>query len=222
MKHIQKDIANEPVSLKSHRSTPGATYDNCNKEDIRQALLKEQGHLCAYCMQRISASLDNMGIPMMQIEHYDAQSQHETLRLNYKNMLGVCRGNKGFAKHLQHCDQSRGNQTLKIDPRDAICENLVKFDNNGEIYSDDAIVDNDLNNFLNLNVRYLVDGRKMAIDEVIKNLNNKYKKKAGQKWSKGDLQKEIKSWQEIDSDGMYQIYCQAAIHYLQKKLQRLP
>ncbi len=221
MKHIKKDIGNEPVSLKSHRSTPGATYNDCNKEDIRQALLKEQGHICAYCMQRISANSDKSGVPMMQIEHYEAQSQNEDLQLNYLNMLGVCLGNKGFARHLQHFDQSRGNEVLKIDPRQPVCEEYIRFSNNGEIYSDDEQVDNDLNRILNLNVRYLVDARKAAIDETVKNLRNKYKKKPGQSWSKSDLQKEIRNWQELDVDGMFPVFCQAAIYYLQRKLQRL-
>ena len=49
MKYIQKNLKNEPISLKEKRSTPGANFDSCSKEDIRIALLAEQGKICAYC-----------------------------------------------------------------------------------------------------------------------------------------------------------------------------
>ena len=54
MKHILKN--NEPTSLRIYRdSTPNATYTGFpSKKDIQESLLDEQGHICAYCMQRIS------------------------------------------------------------------------------------------------------------------------------------------------------------------------
>ena len=45
MKYIQKNIKNEPKSLKEERSTPNPNFDSCNKEDIRKALLREQGYI---------------------------------------------------------------------------------------------------------------------------------------------------------------------------------
>lgn len=140
MKYIQKDIRNEPQSLKTYRSTPNATYDDCNKADIRLALLKEQGFICAYCMKRISDKMDKRGNPITRIEHYTAQSTEESLRLNYLNMLGVCNGNEGNPRRLLHCDQSRGNILLTINPCEARCETLVKFRPDGEIYSDDETI----------------------------------------------------------------------------------
>lgn len=35
----------EPESLTMHKKQPFATYDNCNKDDIRTSLLIEQGYL---------------------------------------------------------------------------------------------------------------------------------------------------------------------------------
>jgi uncharacterized protein (TIGR02646 family) len=109
MKYIHKEVSNEPQSLKEFRSTPNSTYDDCNKADIRKALLKEQGYLCAYCMSRISDKLDKDARPKMTIEHYDAQSTDEGGRLKYVNMLGVCRGGEGGPGHALHCDKSRRN-----------------------------------------------------------------------------------------------------------------
>jgi hypothetical protein len=81
MRHISKNIRNEPKSLKEVRSTPGATFDDCDKSAIRQALLKEQGHRWAYCMSRISEQVDSAGKPRMKIEHYDAQSAASNKKL---------------------------------------------------------------------------------------------------------------------------------------------
>lgn len=43
----------EPRSLTLYRKSAYAYYDGCNKNDIRDSLLKEQGYLCAYCMRRM-------------------------------------------------------------------------------------------------------------------------------------------------------------------------
>lgn len=61
----------EPKSLKEYRSQPNATYEDFrDKDDIREALLKEQGCLCAYCMGRISKD-------KMKIEHWISQKSEE-------------------------------------------------------------------------------------------------------------------------------------------------
>ena len=134
MKYIQKNIKNEPASLKETRSTPGATFDDCNKSDIRAALLIEQGAICAYCMRRIDDGITK-GKPNTRIEHFEAQSHEVNLRMNYLNMLGVCDGNEGSPRYLQTCDKKRGNQTLTLDPRTKTCEQLIAYLDNGIIFS---------------------------------------------------------------------------------------
>jgi len=58
MRKITK--GSQPYELAHYRSRPDAVYDGPHftevKEKIRVSLLAEQGHLCAYCMQRISES----------------------------------------------------------------------------------------------------------------------------------------------------------------------
>jgi hypothetical protein len=60
----------EPAELVRYRAVPGAVYDGGDftlvKDAIRRALLAEQGHLCAYCMQRISAET-------MKVEHWHSR-----------------------------------------------------------------------------------------------------------------------------------------------------
>lgn len=88
MIYIQK--GNEPASLTEYKKQQYAYFDGCNKEDIREKLLEEQGDLCAYCMRRIDKD-------HMKIEHWypeDKLSEHE--RLDYRNMLGVCRTKKEY------------------------------------------------------------------------------------------------------------------------------
>ena len=107
MRYIPKRTSNEPDSLKAIRLTNGAAFDDCNKQDIREILLSEQGHLCAYCMRRIDNSRNKKGLPNTRIEHYETQATQPNLQLSFINMLGVCDGNEGNPKHLQHCDKKR-------------------------------------------------------------------------------------------------------------------
>jgi uncharacterized protein (TIGR02646 family) len=212
MRHILKDIKNEPKSLKEVRSTLGSTFDDCDKSAIRQALLKEQGFLCAYCMRRISEQVDSGGKPKMKIEHYDAQSTAEDRRLNFLNMLGVCRGGEGGAVHLFHCDTSRGNTTITVDPSDEKCEQHIKYTPAGEFYSDNTQVDEDLNVTLNLNVRRLKTGRSAAIQEAKQSLKA---------YNAGEIKRQIKKLERLNNKGQYTEYCQAAIYILRKKLRQL-
>lgn len=221
MKHINKKRENEPQSLIEYRSTPNANYNDCNKEDIRLALLKEQGYICAYCMQRISNKTNRNGQPLTTIEHYKAQSQEESLKLNYFNMLGVCRGNEGQPKRLQHCDSSRGNIPLTINPLDENVETFIKYSSSGEVFSEHEQMNRDLRAALNLNQKWLLEGRRTVMDLAIQNLQNKYKNKKGQSWSKSDLTKEINYWESRNASSQFHPFCQAAIYYLKKKLSRI-
>jgi len=103
MKYINKK--HEPDSLTAYRPTPNSNFNDCNKEDIRTLLLKEQGYICAYCMKRI----DNKWNTKLkkfntEIEHYKSQDVYNgkkgkpNLTLNYNNMLAVCNGNAGMPK----------------------------------------------------------------------------------------------------------------------------
>ncbi|NBH33059.1 hypothetical protein D3Z58_05740 [Clostridiaceae bacterium] len=55
MIYIKKNA--EPAKLLQYRHQPNGRFDDMDadvKEQLRESLLKEQGHLCAYCMRRIS------------------------------------------------------------------------------------------------------------------------------------------------------------------------
>ncbi len=228
MKYIQKSIKNEPKSLKEERSTPNPNFDSCNKDDIRKALLNEQAYICAYCMRRIDNNRDEKAQPNIRIEHFEGQKSEtgEDLRLNFLNMLGVCNGNEGSAKHLLTCDKRRASfqatePKLSIDPRKKNCEQLINYLDNGTIYAVNDKIDYELNNLLGLNNENLVRERLGVIKTARQRMLRYYKKKKkDQSWAKSDLTKEIKYW-NTQKNSKYPEYCRIPIFYLEKKLARL-
>lgn len=167
------------------RGTPDTRYhydslpsSDSEGEGPRQAtlrhLLKEQGHLCAYCMRRIGT------------EHSPAHIEHWLPRsrgtgedsLDYGNMLAVCEGGKpGTAYKTRTCDRRRGNDCLKIDPRDPRHISTLRYDGNGRIISSDPEIDEDINQRLNLNGAntLLPRDRRMAYNEAEKLIASCYK-----------------------------------------------
>lgn len=213
MKYIKK--GKEPNSLTWHRQQNNADYNNCpteTKEELKEALLKEQKYICCYCMQRIDKH-------NMKIEHRLPQTdetQGEAQQLNYTNLLAACLGNEGESKHLQHCDTHKGNTKIKINPTSTTCEKLIKFKPNGEIYSDDVVINKDLHETLNLNIQTIINNRKITLDTALKKLEKEY----NATWSKELVQKEIDKWKN-QHDEKYKPYCEIVVYYLKKKLSTL-
>jgi uncharacterized protein (TIGR02646 family) len=211
MKFIQKDKVHPPLLL-AHKKTEHSSFDNLStpaKDQIRTSLLTEQGFICCYCMQRIS-------IEQMKIEHWHSQNDYPDEGLEYDNLLGACMGGEGYAQHLQHCDTSKGSTEIKIKPTDKNhnCETLVKFSVNGEIYSDDAVVNNDLSATLNLNHQTIVNNRKVFLQEAIKELAGRHPHGS---WSKQVLTAEIQRWNTL-KEGKFTQYCHIVIYYLKTKI----
>lgn len=207
MKYITKGT--EPHSLLEHRTKEHACYDNIpstTKEEIKEALLSEQGHVCYYCMKRIH-------FEDMKVEHWKPQKYVE-LSLRYTNMMGACDGNEGNPKQLQCCDTRKGEDEISINPLDPISEVRIKYKDDGRIYSDNETVNKDLNEILNLNHQTIKDNRKGVIDSIVKNLQNKYPNKP---WTKSIIQQEIHKWNNRDSEGKFREYYGVALFYLQKR-----
>lgn len=209
MKRIVK--GREPQSLLEHRLKSFADYDNYpDKDELREYLLTEQGYICCYCMQRIS-------VDRMKIEHWKSQDEYPQFQLDFNNLLGACEGGQGSPNHLQHCDTKKGNTEITINPLDnhRNCEDLVRYRGNGEIYSDDVTINNDLNQVLNLNMQTLVNNRKEVLELVIKDLKSQYPKGD---WTEAILNKKIQQWSDKQNDSKYKPYCKIVIYHLKKKL----
>ena len=135
---------------------------HADKQIILESLMQEQGHLCAYCMRRIP---DKRPLPEnidpVSIEHWFPRNptNHEERGqgLDYNNLLAVCSGNRG-RRHTRHprdftCDAKRASQhpQLTLNPCAPCSLKQIRYKENGEIYSDDLTIQDDLNVKLNLN-----------------------------------------------------------------------
>jgi uncharacterized protein (TIGR02646 family) len=219
MKQIVKNA--EPNSLLQHRASQFANFDNipfATKEELRQSLLSEQGHICCYCMKRIPEHTS----PYMKVEHYKCQDNFGALQLTYTNLFGACTGNEGQPKIKQTCDTKKGNSELTISPTSTlpICETLFKYNAEGEISSitDNADLNRQLNEVLNLNMQTLKDGRSeiyLEVQERVR-LESKRTKKDKASFVKFLEQERVK-WLER-TDNKHRPCCSVAVYYLTKKI----
>jgi uncharacterized protein (TIGR02646 family) len=226
MKQITK--INEPHSLTTHRVQQHSTFDNLlqnAKQELRENLLNEQGHICCYCMKRIPEKInDNSNISYeMKIEHYQCQSQHLELQLLYSNLLGACMGNKGKPKNLQTCDTRKGDDTtLTINPLNIQnCESLFKYSANGEISSvnNDTEINRQLNEVLNLNMQTLKENRKQIYLEVQKKVEAESRQKPNKQVKVRYFEQERDRWLN-KTDRKYKEFCMVAVYYLNKKIRQ--
>lgn len=215
MRAIRK--GSEPPELSRYRAAGNTEYDGPNftpvKGAIRMALLKEQGWLCAYCMTRI---IDKD----VKVEHWHCRSNkvYKGEQIDYGNMLGVCTGNRGGSKKEQHCDERKGDGDIKFNPANPAHHPrlAISYSINGEICSDDADFNRDLNERLNLNHAKLKNNRRAVSDEVIKCLN----KSAGCR-TRAEVDRMVHGWKTPDGSGRLQEYCDVAVFFLEKRRKRL-
>jgi uncharacterized protein (TIGR02646 family) len=217
MKYIEKQAP--PKSLLEYKSTKNATYDGfTDKEGVRLSLISEQNGLCAYCMSRISNERDEtLGKYKTEIEHYKPQHLFEDLQLDYQNMLGVCNGNAGNPLRMLHCDKKKGGDEITIHPLSQTCESFLQYRSDGILFSEHAVIQNDIDKTLNLNIKHLKENRRIIIEIARQRMLKHYPR-----WTKADLLKEIRFWATPDKKGDLKPFCQAAIAYLNNKVARLP
>ncbi len=224
MRTIEK--GDEPASLRRYRADlrrSGAmatlTPENIwagyvEKDDARDVLLDEQGHLCAFCMRRILRR-------GMKIAHWaprsDEASKH--LVLAWDNLLGACQGGDGGPREQQHCDTAQGNTALKANPADRAqrCEHLFRYLPDGTITSDDEDLRRDIET-LRLNYKPLQTLRKQVIDRLLTRLTEAGGKTAY--WPRAMLERELSVWSSRDHRRMLPDLCQVAIYFLEQLLAR--
>ncbi|MCB9670296.1 MAG: hypothetical protein H6734_12540 [Alphaproteobacteria bacterium] len=94
----------------------------------------------------------------MKIEHFVAQSKDAGLRLTWSNLYGACVGTPG-PPHRQTCDTRKGATGCDADPS-TIRDEDFRYPN-GRI--EHPMLQHDLDEVLNLNVRHLVRARREAL-----------------------------------------------------------
>ena len=214
MRQIKK--GKEPRQWQEHRSTPGASYDPAKgsgptaeaKQALREALVKEQGHLCCYCMARIHPAQDGM-----KVEHWAAQSTSSGQDMAYSNLLGACRGGEKNPPEGQHCDTAKGNQTLHIHPADPgnDCSVFFGYASTGAIEGRTEEAKEDMRT-LNLNTTRLVQARKEVLSSLLAWFESP--KNRGRSVSKSELLRKMRS--HDDTSEKLEPFRQVAIYWLTK------
>ena len=170
----------EPKEWTEYCSTPGVTYQSI--PELVDALLKEQGYICAYCMRRIPTKDKIEGKLTSEdhrIEHIKCRENHEDLQLKYNNMLICCPGHIG---EDEHCDRKKGNQEISFSPLDSAFINTLTYTSNGIIASSNPVYNEEINSILNLNTPFLVLNRKNMLKSF---------PKGGEFMKKEELKKEL-------------------------------
>ena len=157
---------NEPACLTQHRMTQNSTYAGYRgNRALRNSLVAEQRGLCCYCMSQITANGQTM-----RIEHWKSQTGFPAQQLVYANLLGACKGGEGGSVNQFHCDKLKGDQTSMWNPATPAhsIEGRIRYQNNGEIRSDDPQFNGELDTVLGLNITILKNSRKGALEAVLK------------------------------------------------------
>ena len=110
------------------KNTPNHNYNNYSeKDDLREVLLKDQEFLCCYCMRRVQSPTEEK----MKIEHfkpysiYNGTNGKPDLTLEYTNLFASCKGGEGGPKNLLHCDKTKKNSEIKLNPTNKSLMDLI-------------------------------------------------------------------------------------------------
>jgi uncharacterized protein (TIGR02646 family) len=211
MRTIEKNQA--PLSFRRHVQQRGDYSDYRESDDARHALLKEQGHICCFCMQRV-------GLRNMKIAHWDPQSVNPHRSMDWTNLMAACLGGDGDREAVKHCDTAQGDTPIKLNPVDRAqrCDRLVRYTVDGRIWSENAEINKDIDKTLNLNNAALVKKRAAVWSAFVTRME-KIKSRGGQ-WLPEVVEQELEEWLRCDKQGMMREFCQVVIYHLEKKLKR--
>lgn len=205
MRKINKGT--EPRAWKEYRMTPGVVYQAI--PELRSALLKEQGYLCAYCMRRIPVR-DNNSNEETRIDHVQSRKNHTSLSLDYRNMVVCCPGAMG---DQFHCDKSKGDRDMSFSVfSEQDIDTLQYSSKDGSIKSTNDIYNKEINDILNLNNPLLKKNRESTLRGVILSLNRK------RSWKRSEIRTLLEVWQSKDAKQRYKPYSGIVIYFLNRKL----
>jgi uncharacterized protein (TIGR02646 family) len=220
---IQKSSAPQALTFatKQLAKTGDAAYANLHgdvKEEIRRTLLDDQGCLCAYCMRRIK---DDAKIEHLIPQHPDGGSAGARGDdLDFANMLAVCDGNAGSHLRAQTCDAHKANKVLRrVNPLEAHTLESIRYDSKGNIFSNDADVQHDLTEVLNLNCEQalLPAGREAVYAQTSKWIAKQFKR--NQRSALANMKKRVASL-KAGRDGKKEEYAGVAIYVIERNLRK--
>jgi uncharacterized protein (TIGR02646 family) len=141
--------------------------------DLKASLITEQGHICAYCEQRVIDSDSHIEHLVPQSKCKDASGQYPSSKVfDYNNLVCSCVGinKKGEPKRCGHKKREWYDFDLFISPLDPNCEKRFTYYANGEIApanSKDKAAKETIER-LGLNIPYMKAKRSEAIAACIK------------------------------------------------------
>lgn len=190
----------EPKEWTEKRLTPGYKYSPI--PELRDALLEEQGYLCAYCTCQINYLNSK-------IEHLRCRTRYPMLELNYDNMVICCHGK---TDGIEHCDTKKASVDISFDIfSDFFFETISYKTKTGAICSCNEAYNNEINSILNLNCKTIASNRKLVIDGIVELL-----RKRG--WSKSKIKKQLDKYSQRNTENKLTPYCGILIWYLGRKL----
>jgi uncharacterized protein (TIGR02646 family) len=201
----------EPAEWTAKKLTSGFNkYESI--AELREALLQEQGYICAYCMRKIPVEVkDRNESETSKIEHIKSRDSYHQLQLNYDNMVICCPGN---INGEYHCDKSKGNRAITFSPFEISTQRSISYGTkDGTIKSNLSNINDDINSILCLNNGMLKANRFQELQGTISVLEKR-------KWKKAQLEIKLKDWSTISDKGMLKPYCGIVIWYLEKKLKQ--
>lgn len=202
----------EPASWTEHRLTEGAQYEAT--KDLRNALLRDQGYICAYCMRRIPVTDKGTG-ETTRIEHiYPQSGLSREEAMDFGNMVICCPGAMATTADGQtHCDRHKKETKISFSPLDANFISTISYGADGTIRSSVRKYSEEMDSVLNLNQSLLKLNRKAVWAKIIEILGKK-------DWKKADIEKVLKTYTSRDKDGKLKEYCGIAIYLITKRLRR--
>lgn len=168
MKKITKQAA--PTSFQQYVRASHASYDHMDKhvkEELLNALIEEQGAVCAYCQLKLNVKTTT-------IEHHCERSicngsdGRQDRTLDYSNLFAVCPGvapSKTSKKEF-HCDTQKAKFNITNGLPITICPSstahisTVKYSSTGKLTSNNVNYDKEIDQILNLNISYIKEMRK--------------------------------------------------------------
>lgn len=213
MRNITK-IA-EPESLAEHRSQTYSTYNNYReKQELREALVREQRGLCCYCLCRI--------VPVdleMKIEHWRSQQRCPADQLIYSNLLGACKGgekpNPNDERDVdRRCDTSKGDSDLSLNPAVDDVESTISYLKDGRIRSSNPSFNQELSTVLNLNTYAMVNQRKAVINSFLRLLPMR------QNMTRQEWEEVARDWNGESHDDQLEEYCAVVVSWIRKYMVR--
>ena len=133
MKHIVKDQNTPDFDdwKASANDDWQPTYEGLigtTKKEVKDSLMKEQGHICCYCERKLSNN-DSY------IEHFKPRSEEDVDPLDYANILCSCQNQlkKGVPRHCGHSKDNWFDEDLLISPLYPDCEGRFAYTGDGKI-----------------------------------------------------------------------------------------